>query len=217
MYKQNYTIVILIAFLYFIFCLAPTFAQTSCLAPATSNCMRTDQTSRFILTPDPNNLNFVFDNLSKYVGGVTFSGSTVLKLKIDANNAFCKWKLVMYVINNGAPGEEWETVQSYGTTGNKPTVDLIQVRVYNSCSTPQLNGIFQIFPNKATVLDIINAAALNNPGLCNGTEVNAAGSYMGPNYGEYSFIIDYRIIPALSLNLRPGSYQIVVKFCLVEE
>ena len=218
MHRQYNKVVIYIIMACCIFCIHSTIAQTICLNPATNNCMMVvpGGTSQFIQTPSPNNVDFVFDNLSKYVSGITYSGSTVLKLKIDANNVNCQWRLVMYVDNNGAPANEWETVQTYGSAGDKPEVDLIQVRIYNSCRTPQQNGVYQFFPNMATSLDIINAATLNASGLCNGTEVNSAGSYMN-NYGEYSFIVDYRIIPAFNLNLKPGSYQIQIKFCLVEE
>lgn len=212
MHLQSNKIAIYFALLFTNLFFNHAFAQISCPTYIAVNC--NDATSQFIQNPTPNNLDFVFDNLSKYVSGITYSGSTILKLKIDSNNAYCKWKLVMYVNNTSSTGDEWETIQNYGAGGKKPTVDLIQVRVYNYCGTPQGLGKYQTFPLGTHLLRIIDDPIHLNPsGLCNLTEVNSFGNYL-TNYGEYSFIIDYRIIPAFSLNLSPGSYQVQIKFCL---
>ena len=188
-----------------------------CNFPATSNCsgISPGGTSEFHLIPSPNNVDFTFDELSDYLGGRTISGSTVLKLKVDAFNASCKWKLVMYLDNNSSPGDEWETKTPYGTSGVTPEVDLIQVRVYNPCGTPQSNNVYQTFSNMVTILPIIDAAAINPAGLCNGSEVNSKGSYLW-DYGEFSFTIDYRITPGLTANYKPGIYELKIRFCLVE-
>jgi hypothetical protein len=208
----------------FLFGLNKSYSQV-CAGPATNNCFSVTDPgltpSRFVQSPTPNNVDFVFDNLSKYISGITYYGSTVLKLVISPQNVNCKWRLVMSVDNNGAPGNEWETNVTYGMTGSKPQVSLIQVRVTNNCGTPEHNGTYQVFANKLTELNIINSIILN-PYACNGTEVNSAGTYLSNQYGAYSFTIDYRIIPTSDLifkplDLRPGNYQFQIKFCLVED
>jgi hypothetical protein len=164
----------------------------------------------------PGNLDFTFDNFSKYNGGVTFSGATLLRLKVLPNDVSCKWVLRMYIENNGGgtPNNEWETSFPYTASGLKPTLDLLQVKVYNGCNTPISSGIYQNFAaaNWAPI-DIINDAALNAAGSCV-TNVNGAGSYL-TNYNEYSFTVDYRIVPGLSY--AAGMYTLNIHFCLVEE
>jgi len=192
--------------------------QAQCNFPASINCsgIAPGGTSEFYLVPSPNNVDFTFDELSDYIGGRTISGSTVLKLKVDALNAACKWKLIMYLDNNAAPGDEWETKTLYGGSGTIPEADLIQVRVYNTCGTPQFNNVYQTFANMVTILPIIDAAALNPAGNCDGSEVNTPGNYIS-DYGEFSFTIDYRIMPGLAANYKPGIYEMKIRFCLVED
>ena len=207
------------------------FAQLDpCSNPLTFNCASSiDSTSKFIRST-PESVDFTFDKMSKYVGGITYTGATVLRLKIDSVNSSCKWKLVMYIDDNQpASDTSWVTTTPYGGSGNIPTLELIEVRVYNGCGTPYKNGVFRTFSEsmgdaydplninnakRFQVLDIIpDNIPLNKPGNCNGSQVNGAGSYL-TNYNEYNFNIDYRIKPKYSF--RPGLYSIVIRFCLVE-
>jgi hypothetical protein len=122
----------------------------------------------------------------------------------------------MYIDNNGAPTplNEWETSLPYSTSGAKPTLDLIQVKIYNGCNTPINSGVYQNFmPANGAFIDIINDVALNVAGSCT-TNVNGAGSYL-TNYNEYSFTVDYRIVPGLTH--AAGMYTLNIRFCLVEE
>lgn len=193
-------------------------AQPPCTNPTTTNCQDAiSGTSKFLMTTS-GNIDFVFDETREYVTGLTQSGKTMLRLKVDSisSNASCRWKLMMYVDNNGTlPANEWETLINYGSTGNNPELNLIEVKVYNGCGTPIQSGVFQIFSNNTQydVLDIIPDVAFKYPGDCDGTPVNSTGSYL-TNYNEYNFIIDYRIKPGY--NIRPGAYQIKIHFCLVE-
>jgi hypothetical protein len=196
-----------------------TFSQP-CSNPTTSNCADAIAgTSKFLMST-PGNVNFTFDDMQKYVSGITNSGSTQLRLKVDeiiAGN--CKWKLMMYIDNNGyLPTNEWEQVITpYGLSGNNPELNLIQVKVYNGCGTPLSSGIFQTFTNNVNydILDIIPdlLGVRNMPGSCDGTNINGPGSYL-TNYNEYNFNIDYRILPGYAL--KSGVYQIKINFCLVE-
>jgi len=189
-----------------------------CVNPVTSNCADAIAgTSRFLMST-PGNVDFQFSDMQKYVTGITKSGSTQLRLKVDEIiPGSCKWKLVMYVDNNGyLPNNEWEPLAYYGSSGDNPELNLIQVNVYNGCGTPLNNGTFQIFSGNVQydLLEIIPDLAVRNmPGSCDGTNINGPGSYLA-DYNEYNFTIDYRIIPGF--NMRPGAYQIKIDFCLVE-
>ncbi len=189
-----------------------------CLNPLTTNCADAIAgTSQFLMSTS-SNVNFEFSDMQKYVSGITNSNSTQLRLKIDETTpGQCKWKLMMYIDNNGfLPNNEWEPIMYYGTSGTSPELDLIQVKVYNGCGTAINSGTYQIFAANVnyTILDIINDPINRNmPGTCDGTQINGPGSYL-TDYNEYNFNIDYRIIPGYLS--RTGVYQIKINFCLVE-
>lgn len=190
----------------------------TCPNPFTSNCSdAVAGTSRFYINGNTN-LDFTFDEMNEYVRGITYSGATQLRLKIDEIvPGACKWKLVMIVENNGyLPNNEWEPLVNYGSSGTNPNLNLIEVSVWNGCGTALFNGVFRTFANNINqdTLSIIPDIAVRNlPGPCDGTHINGPGSYL-TDYNEFSFNIDYRIKPGFAL--RPGSYQIRIRFCLVE-
>lgn len=161
------------------------------------------------------NVDFVFDDFRKYVTGLTYSGSTVLRVVADSlvGNSNCQWKLMMYLDNNSGDPGEWESLVAYGSSSSIPPLELLQVKVYNSCGTPIVNNIFQQFDiSDNYVIAIIPSGAAEFPN-CDGNPVNTVGSYL-TNYQEFSFTIDYRITPGFAY--RPGAYQLNIKFCLVE-
>lgn len=189
-----------------------------CNNPTTSNCVDAISGSSRFLMSTPGNIDFTFSDINKYVSGITISGATQLRLKVDEQNpGACRWKLIMYIDNNNhLPSNEWEPLYTYSSSGNIPELDLIQVKVYNGCGTPLNNGIFQIFSGNTQydILEIIPDDGNFYPsGNCDGSHVNTPGSYL-TDYNEYNFNIDYRIIPGFQY--RPGIYQIKIHFCLVE-
>lgn len=196
-------------------CLFPVYGFTQCPGVTTANC-QSAPVSELALSGN-SNVNFLFDNLTSYNAGITQSGSTTLRLKVAANNASCKFALRMYVENNpggGTPVDQWESLLTYGSGTDAPTLDLLAVKVYNGCGTPINSGVYQNFlPVNGSYIDIINDIDLNPAGSCV-ENVNGAGSYI-TNYNEYAFMIDYRIVPGLSFT--PGIYQLVLHFCLTEQ
>ena len=220
----SYNFFVLVLVFYFALFFQKGIAQ--CAPPAASNCDPTHSNSAIIMDTQTN-YGFTFDSFSKYSGGITYNGATILKVKVAANVGAphpCKWKLVM-IVSNGGPmstpvTSEWETLVSYGLPGgsSKPSIDLISVKVNNGCSTPANAGIWQQFAaHDGAVLAIIDSPLLNSPGFstaCSGGETNGEGTYLGADYNEYSFTVDYRITPGY--NYEPGQYQIFIKFCLVE-
>ncbi len=205
----------------------PSIEYAQCIPPTTFNCDPNHANSAIIMDTQPNK-EFTFDSFNKYAGGLTLNGSTILKLKVASNPSPplpCQWKLVMYVSNGGSlvtpVPSEWETMVSYGSgsTSNKPSLDLLQVRVSNGCGTAQNSGVWQSFVNSidGDVIEIINPSTLTPAGSgtgCGG-ETNGEGTYLGVDYNEYSFTIDYRIQP--NYDFTPGRYELAIKFCLVEK
>jgi hypothetical protein len=168
---------------------------------------------------------FVFDTFSKWKSGITINGTTVIRVIAvqDATGGAttCDWKLRMRINNGSAIGNEWETLDTYGsaTSGNKPFVGMLKVKVSNGCGTPQNNEVWQTFATDMAILDIINPSPspvttnLGNAN-CSGNETNGPGSYLSVDYNEFVFTIDYRIIPAVNVDLIPGRYQLKLDFCI---
>ena len=190
-------------------------ASGQCSNVASTNCQAVPNSE--MLMSSESNLALSFSDFKDYNAGQTISGATRLRLRVESNNASCKWSLRVYVENNPAAGtatSDWETLFNYGNQNNIPTLDLLSLRVYNGCGTPLSSGIYQNFqPVNGAYIDIINDTDLIAPGSCT-TNVNGAGSYL-TNYNEYTFTIDYRIVPGLSWS--PGVYQLNLHFCLVEQ
>jgi hypothetical protein len=188
---------------------------SQCDIPIVFNC---DVVQSDILLSTPTNLDLIFDSFSEYQGGITLNGSSIIKLKLVDNPALtCKWKLTMYAINNALPASnDWERTATFGSgSGLNPQCDILQVKVSNACSNATNNGIWQTFPLVSpSSLDIINSVALTPAGPCAATQTNGAGSYL-TNYNEFSFTLDYRIVPGLTF--MPGRYELKVKFCLTEQ
>jgi hypothetical protein len=197
-------------------------AQAICDSPTSSNCdgfpfsellLQNQQNAQLV--------EFGFDNFSEYNSGITYYGSTLLRLKIaDSTDASpCHWKLKMHITNGGTPIpiQEWETLSSYGSSGAKPLLDLIEVRVSNSCLSSPINGSWQRFASvdNADIVIIDNAIPQSAGSLfgCSGGQTNGEGNYLN-NPGEYTFSIDYRIVPGFSRI--PGKYELSIKFCLTE-
>jgi hypothetical protein len=213
-------------FIIFLFFIVPNSEFAQCSVPTTFNCDPNHANSAVIMDTQPNK-EFYFDTFGKYTGGLTYNGSTILKVKVASNPSppsTCQWKLVMIVSNGGSlvtpTPSEWETLANYGSgsTSNKPTIDHLLVRVSNGCATPQNSGVWQQFnPADGDVIEIINPNSLTPAGASTacGGETNGVGSYLGVDYNEYSFTVDYRIVPLLEHT--PGRYELSIKFCLVEK
>jgi hypothetical protein len=210
----------LLLILFFIAHLNVTLGQV-CTAPTSDNCASViGGSSEFFMTTSEN-VDFEFDNMSKYARGITKSGATRLMLKIDELvTDQCQWALKMYIDNNNNtegddPETRWEPIIYYGNedSGVMPTIDLLQVQVYNSCNTPDISG-FQTFAERDVAIDIVpSLLPRNESGSCDGTSVNGPGNYL-QDYHEYSFVVDYRIEPGFTH--KAGAYQVTLRFCLYE-
>ena len=161
----------------------------------------------------------VFDDFTKYRGGITINSVTRIRIIVEDKtipDPLCSWNLKMFIENNsgaGTPLNEWEEVTNYGNgAGLNPTIDLLEVRVRNACATSLYDNIFRSFNDANEILDIINEIVITSAGSCT-TNVNGPGSYL-TNYDEFNFDIDIRLNPGVRFN--PGIYNLNIRFRLEE-
>lgn len=164
-------------------------------------------------------INYSFDTFGKYVAGLTENGASRLRVTVDnslTNNPNCRWNLVLYVENASATtaNTDWEELQSQSTSGSNPRIDMLQVRIRNNCNTSQTgNQFFNVPAITGTPIMIISNTGVTVPaGSCT-TNVNGPGNPT-TNYNEFTFDIDYRIVPASGM--KSGTYQLKLKYLLIE-
>lgn len=199
------------------------FAQVFCDMPNSSNC--NGATSLMILNNQQyfQDIDFTFEKVSQYTSGINIYGATELKLDIRKNDTIlgnCVWGLKMFVSNGGAPTpvDQWQPLSYYGLSGDEPLLSLIEVRVSNSCQTPNSNNVWMSFAaNDGDFITLIDDVTGANPAGplfgCGAGQTNMEGNYL-QNPGEFRFRVDYRIKPMYEI--KPGKYQLNIKFCLVE-
>lgn len=166
------------------------------------------------------NAMMTFDDFTKYNGGYIINGVARIKVRVEDKaiiDPLCSWNLIMTIDNNpaaGTPGNEWEELNQYGSgLGQNPTIDALEIRVRNSCSTSPIDGMFTTFTNNMDVIDIIAPMLPVTPAGTCAINTNGSGSYM-TNYDEFNFTIDIRVRPGFDFN--PGIFQLNVKFRLEE-
>lgn len=195
-------------------------SQPACNVSATALCNDIGSGSEFIMTT-ASNQDFSFDSMAEYLGGITHSGGSNLKIIVSEFAATCRWQLHANIDNNAWPvNTEWELVAAYPlASGTNPTIDLLQLRVHNECSSAlDPVEVYSTIANTGATFAIVEqpAATNNAPGAATcltQDNVNLAGSYL-VDYGQFHYVIDYRIIP--TLGLKAGFYQVVVRYCLTE-
>lgn len=172
---------------------------------------------------DPNttvNQVLSFDNFTKYTGGININSVARIRIRVEDQaipDPLCSWSLTMEVNNNpgsGTPPTQWEELAQYGAgLASNPTIDILQVRVRNTCTTSPIDGVFQTFTNNGDLIDIIAPLLPVTPAGSCANNVNGPGSYL-TNYDEFNFDIDIRVVPGYSFN--PGIFQLNVNFHLEE-
>jgi len=160
-----------------------------------------------------------FDEFSKFTTGVT--QITVARVRVRVTDVLvvpplCSWSLTMQIQNFGGPTpvNEWIELGQYGAgLGANPTIDALEVRVRNACTTSPFDGIWRTFTNDLDILDIIAPLLPVLPAGGCVDNINGVGSFL-TNYNEYNFDIDLRVVPFFAFN--PGIYQLNLKFHLEE-
>ena len=162
----------------------------------------------------------VFDDFTRYNGGITINSVTRIRITVEDQTVpdpLCSWNLRMFIENNsgaGTPADEWEELASYGNqNGDNPKLSALQIRVRNACATSPADNAFQSFSTTADILDIIAQMLPVTPaGSCT-QNVNGPGSYL-TNFDEFTFDIDIRLNPGFQYN--PGIYNLNIRFRLEE-
>jgi hypothetical protein len=176
------------------------------------------------------NIDLVFDSFSKYTGGITVYGGSILKLIIEDNTSSggtCFWKLNMTASNGGlVPSGEWNTITSYGSGSSapKPQINILNLMIDNACHTafdPDTGNpdnwrtpFSQHNQTRAIIDPAVNTNLTTGAG-CSASEANGIGTYLGLDYNDMTFSVDYRITPGL--NLAPGKYSLTITYCLSEK
>lgn len=171
---------------------------------------------------EPTNQFFTFDTFSKYHAGLTFNNVARLKVIVEDKNVvdpLCQWFLNIQVENNsgsGTPVDEWEELSLYGNgNGDNPLIDILEIRIRNTCETSTINNTFVSFTDTTDVIDIISELLPKTPETANcDSDANFPGSYT-TNYNEFHFIVDFRIKPGFDAN--PGIFQLNFTFHLEEK
>ena len=162
----------------------------------------------------------VFDDFTRYNGGVTINSVTRIRIVVEDQTVpdpLCSWSLRMFIENNsgaGTPVDEWEELTTYGNgNAENPKLDALQIRVRNTCATSPSDNTFQTFSTTSDILDIIAQMLPVTPaGSCT-QNVNGPGSYL-TNFDEFTFDIDIRLNPGFQYN--PGIYNLNIRFRLEE-
>lgn len=170
----------------------------------------------------PNQVDFTFDDINEYYGGITKYGATILKVSSTVN-----WDLYAIGRSNGNVGAGfWDQQIRYGTGGsggatNRLPLSALELRQ----STPNANataatGAFADYsaafppiasPSGSNSLYVDPANAGTPPTAANkyiaghsgttatGADGVAGGSYLtaGGLTSDYYYSIDYRIVPGL--------------------
>lgn len=174
----------------------------------------------------PNQIEFVFDDITEYQSGITNYGATILKVSATVN-----WDL--YAVGRSQTGNRfWDQQVSYGTTSNSVNqlpLSLLELRQsransggtagtsvvdYSSAfSTNQAaatgnNSLFVNNDGSATPPTIANKYIAGHAGTTGTGDTMTAGTYLN-NSGTSSnfyYVLDYRIAPGLPA-IFPNAFQ----------
>ena len=174
----------------------------------------------------PNQIEFVFDDITEYQAGITNYGSTILKVSATVN-----WDL--YAVGRSQTGNRfWDQQVSYGTTSNSIAnlpLSLLEVRQsransggaagtgvidYSSAfSTAQAaasgnNSLFVNNDGSATPPLGANKYIAGHAGTTGVGDTMTAGTYLN-NSGvasDFYYVLDYRIAPGLPA-VFPNAFQ----------
>jgi hypothetical protein len=170
----------------------------------------------------PNQIDFTFDDINEYYGGITKYGATILKISSTVN-----WDLYAIARSNGnvAPGM-WDQQIRYGTGGsggatNNLPLSLLELRQTTAnanatAATGSFADYSAVFPpvaapagSNSIYVDPANAGtpptaahkyiAGHAGTTATGADGVAGGSYLTANAltSDYYYSIDYRIVPGL--------------------
>ena len=163
----------------------------------------------------PNQIEFVFDDITEYQAGITNYGATILKVSASVN-----WDL--YAVGRSQTGNRfWDQQVSYGATSNSngelplSLLELRQSRANSGASNATATADYSAAFSKNGTISTANSLFVNDNGsstppaadnkyIAGHSGVTAddsmtAGTYLN-NSGtssDYYYVMDYRILPGL--------------------
>ncbi|MCU0441940.1 MAG: hypothetical protein MUE96_06050 [Bacteroidia bacterium] len=170
----------------------------------------------------PNQIDFTFDDINEYYGGITKYGATILKVSSTVN-----WDLYAIARSNGNVGAGfWDQQIRYGTGGsggatNRLPLSLLELRqttvnanataatgafadystAFPAVASPAGSNSIYVDPaNVGTPPSAANKYIAGHAGTtATGADGVAGGSYLtaGALTSDYYYSIDYRIVPGL--------------------
>ncbi|MFB6320690.1 hypothetical protein [Saccharicrinis sp. FJH54] len=150
-------------------------------------------------------VDFIFTSIGDYKTGITRFNS--LKLNVSSDR---RWDLSVKSTTS-----DWSVVEAYSSGGVIPALDILELRVRNSSSTPLISDFFSITDNDQY---LIGSAVTDIDVPCPNSGTNTAGNYLTlPSC--YEFFVDFRITPGLDpVNyVRPGLYRMEIVFTISED
>lgn len=170
----------------------------------------------------PNQIDFTFDDINEYYGGITKYGASILKVSSTVN-----WDLYAVARSNGNVGAGfWDQQIKYGTGGsggatNKLPLSLLELR--QTTANANATGATGTYPDYSSAFPPVASPAGSNSiyvdpanagtppsgahkyiaghkgTTATGADGVAGGSYLtaGALTSDYYYSIDYRIVPGL--------------------
>jgi hypothetical protein len=169
----------------------------------------------FALKSNPT-ADFVFNTYNEYITGIT--KFNVLTLNIVAG---VRWDL--YVRATTVHSGYWDNIMYYSGSSGVDSIPLsvLLIRASNADNTsntfPTNTSVFFPITANTSPTYLIGTDMHDNLVSCGiGDHTNAPGSYI-TSPGCYKFNIDFRVVPAIHANYRPGIYSINVEFTLIQD
>lgn len=165
------------------------------------------QTVSFAAKTSPS-VDFTFNSVQDYKSGLVSMNAVTLNVDVTGTN----WDL--YVGAETSNPGYWDVSSTYSTTGNVPTIDLVELRFRNLNNTSQVNGYFNLTDISSPTY-IIGSSAGSDPSVnCPATGTNTPGDYLN-DPGCYQFKVDMRINPDFSF--QAGLYTLTIKYVIIED
>lgn len=149
---------------------------------------------------------FDFRTVAQYQNGIVQYNALQLSVQSDA-----RWDFFVGT-ETDVPGL-WNQTVSYGSHGDLPTVELLQLRVRSGAGTPHESGFFAL-RDISTPVYLIGSEASDVEITCGSGATNAPGSYL-TEPTCYTFNVDMRLQPGFGW--QPGAYALTIHFVLVPD
>ena len=160
------------------------------------------------------NIEFKFNTVQKLTNGIVIPDAITFNIIAIGTN----WDLYAGSVT-GTVGT-WDNAQYYTTSGNGfPPVNILEMRVHNLSSTPQISGYHVMQDISTTTLDIIgNHNFAPDPAVncsdASHTGTNTPGSYV-TDPQCYQFKVDLKCTPGIQY--RPGVYTLELEFIVAPD